>query len=52
MKAITTLAAELGFDPETLHDAMIQLAAANIRWNIAAGLHPLQALDLADLGED
>lgn len=49
---VEILAEELGFDPETLHDMMIMLAAKTIRWNIKAGNHPFTALDLADLGEE
>lgn len=47
---VEILAEELGFDPETLRDMMLALAAKTIRWNIKAGIHPLTALDLADLG--
>ena len=46
---VETLAAELGINPETLREKMLELAAKAIRWNLTAAIHPFYTLDLRDL---
>ena len=46
---VQTLADLLGFDAETTHELLIQLAAKTIRSKLDDGVHPLDALTLDDL---
>jgi len=46
--AVQELAAELDLDPHTVQEIALALGAKLIRWNIAAGVHPFHAPDLAD----
>jgi hypothetical protein len=46
---VQTLADLLGFDAETMHELLIQLAAKTIRPKLDYGVHPLDEMTLDDL---